>query len=67
MSEEERLMMVGDYLHLAGWQGIEIVELSDGRVEQGEGEQQPGSLQGLMGWMGMGGRDPIWVVRAVKG
>lgn len=70
VDEGERLMMVGDYLHFAGWKGIEIVELSDGTVEKeggGGGEApQPNSLQGLMGWMGMKARDPLWVVRAVR-
>ena len=65
VGEEERVMMVGDFLHFAGWKGIEVVVLSDGKVEGG-GEQEQGSLKGLMAFMGMGGRDPIWVVRAVK-
>lgn len=68
VSEQERLQMVGDFLHFAGWEGIEIVELSNGRVEQdGQHPPEQGSLQSSMGWMGMGGRDPLWVVRAVKG
>lgn len=68
VGEEERLLMVGDFLHFAGWKRIEIVELSDGKVEMGEegGEGGQKSLRGLMAFMGMGGRDPIWVVRAVK-
>lgn len=68
VDEEERLAMVGDYLWFAGWRGIEVVELSDGKVkeEDKEREQAQGSLQGFMSWMGMASRDPIWVVRAVK-
>ncbi|TKA80964.1 hypothetical protein B0A55_02392 [Friedmanniomyces simplex] len=70
VSEEERLLMIGDYLHFAGWREIEIVELSSGKVEQagggGEAAGQAGGLQSLMGWMGMGRRDPLWVVRATK-
>lgn len=31
MSEKERLEMVGDYLHFAGFEGIEVVTLSEGR------------------------------------
>jgi len=67
--EGERLQMVGDYLHFAGWKGIEIVELSDGKVEQqdadGEGSSGARTLQGLFGMMGMmRARDPLWVVRA---
>lgn len=31
VGEKDRLEMVGDYLVFAGWKGIEIVELSDGR------------------------------------
>lgn len=66
VSEEERLLMIGDYLYFAGWQNIEIVELSNGRADAGGGERPQGSLQGLMGWMGMNHRDPLWVVRATK-
>ncbi|KAL1590994.1 hypothetical protein WHR41_00073 [Cladosporium halotolerans] len=67
VDEGERVRMVGDYLHFAGWRDVEVVELSDGRVEQeGGAEGGQNSLQGLMGWMGMRGRDPLWVVRAVK-
>lgn len=64
--EAERLEMIGDYLHFAGWKKIEIVELSSGKVDAGQGEQAPQGFQGLMSWMGMGTRDPLWVVRAVK-
>ena len=67
VSEDERLLMVGDYLHFAGWQKIEIVELSNGRNDAEEQQANPqGGLQGLMSWMGMNARDPLWVVRAVK-
>ena len=73
IDEDERLDMVGDYLHFAGWRDIEMVTLSDGKMEevQGkEGEQaQQGGLAALMKMMGMGGGrcDPLWVVRARKG
>jgi hypothetical protein len=67
ISEAERLQMVGDFLAFAGWQKIEIVELSNGQDENEPPEQGQTSLKGLMGWMGMRGRDPLWVVRAVKG
>jgi hypothetical protein len=75
VDEEERLLMVGDYLHFAGWKKIEIVELSNGKVKQQQ-QAQPSSssssttgassLQGLFGWMGMNSRDPLWVVRATR-
>jgi hypothetical protein len=69
VDEDERLQMVGDFLHFAGWKGIEIVEVSDGKVHReggGEGEV-PSGLQGLFGMIGMGGRrDPLWVVRGVN-
>lgn len=67
--EEERLLMVGDFLHFAGWQNIEVVELSNGQLpDQSEQPSMPqGGLQGLMSWMGMSSRDPLWVVRATKG
>lgn len=67
VDEEERLLMIGDFLHFAGWEGIEIVELSNGKVaESGEQAAPQGGLQGLMSWMGMNHRDPLWVVRATK-
>ncbi|KAI7165024.1 hypothetical protein KC324_g12642 [Hortaea werneckii] len=77
VDEEERLQMVGDYLHFAGWKGIEIVELSDGTVRggddtsSGEGQQGGGGDDGLGAFMkalGMdsGRRDPLWAVRGVK-
>ncbi|OQO03174.1 hypothetical protein B0A48_11429 [Cryoendolithus antarcticus] len=66
VSEQERLAMVGDYLHFAGWRGIEIVEVSDGTIEGGRAA--PGGLGGLMAYLGMpgGARDPLWVVRGRK-
>ena len=66
VNEDERLMMVGDFLHSAGWQRIEIVTLSDGNVGEGEQAPPPQGLQGLMAWMGMNSRDPLWVVRAIN-
>ena len=66
VDEEERLNMVGDFLHAAGWQNIEIVELSNGKVSEGEQSAPPQGFQGLMAWMGMNSRDPLWVVRATN-
>ena len=66
VDEEERLLMVGDFLHFAGWQNIEIVELSNGKLDDGDESKPPEGLQGFMAWMGVGRRDPLWVVRAVK-
>jgi len=51
ISEEERLLMVADYLWYAGYRDIEILTLSDGKAGVGAGS-----------W-GMLGRDPLWVVR----
>ena len=59
-SEGERLEMVGDYLWWSGWRGVEIVEVCDGKVKDGEG-----GLAGLRGMFG-GGVDRLWVVRGVK-
>jgi hypothetical protein len=64
VDEQERLLMVGDFLHLAGWKRIEIVEVSDGKVHVEEGEGS--GLRGLMGMMGMGRRDPLWIVRGIR-
>ena len=66
VNEEERLLMVGDFLHFAGWKNIEIVELSNGKVSESEQSAPPQGVQGLMAWFGMNRRDPIWVVRATK-
>ena len=66
VDEDERLNMVGDFLHSAGWQKIEIVELSNGKVREGEQSAPPQGFQGLMAWMGMNSRDPLWVVRATN-
>lgn len=52
ISEEERLKMVGDYLHFAGYEGIEIVTLSDGWAEGSRGRMRV---------------DPLWVVRGTAG
>ncbi|KAF2816119.1 uncharacterized protein BDZ99DRAFT_458024 [Mytilinidion resinicola] len=62
VDEEERLMMVGDYLYFAGWTEIEIVDLSGGEEE----EKSASGVAGLMRWAGMGGHDPLWVVKGVK-
>lgn len=70
IDEEERLQMVGDYLWHAGWRDIEIVTLSDGRLEEeeGQGNGQQGGLGAWMRMMGLrgGGCDPLWVVRGKK-
>ena len=64
VDEQERLRMVGDYLHFAGWKNIEIVDLSG---EDESNEQAPtSSFATLMRSMGMGGHDPLWVVSGVK-
>lgn len=71
VDEEERVQMVGDFLHFAGWKGIEIVEVCDGEVreEKREGEEGGGEGEGLkrlMRMMGRRRRDPLWVVRGWK-
>ncbi len=66
VDEPERLQMIGDYLHFAGWSNIEIVELSNGKAEENSESSPPQGLQALMQWMGSGRRDPLWVVRAIN-
>lgn len=66
VDEGERLLMVGDFLHFAGWQKIEVVELSNGKIDDDGDSKPPEGLQGLMAYLGMGRRDPLWVVRAVN-
>jgi len=71
ISEEERLQMVGDYLHFSGWKKIEIVELSNGSVEDTGGGSNGGNasqgLASLMRFVGVGmSRDPLWIVRATR-
>ncbi len=61
IDEDERLLMVGDFLHFAGWSKIEILDLASEPVDNAAPQQ---GLQGLMSWMGMRSRDPLWVVRA---
>jgi hypothetical protein len=65
-SEEERLQIVGDYLHFSGWKDIEIVDLSGSQEQsQGQGQGQAG-LGRFLGALIGGGHDPLWVVRGVK-
>lgn len=70
VDEEERVQMVGDFLHFAGWKGIEIVEVCDGEVREekreGEEEGEEEGLKRLMRMMGRRRRDPLWVVRGWK-
>ena len=66
VGEDERLLMVGDFLHFAGWNKIEVVELSNGKLAEGEQSEPTQGLQGIMSWIGMNSRDPLWVVRGVK-
>ncbi|WPA97506.1 uncharacterized protein RHO25_002116 [Cercospora beticola] len=71
VDEEERLQMVGDFLFFAGWEDIEIVELSDGVIRDAGTSGQGGGDEGLKGFMkmmgmGSGRRDPLWVVRGTK-
>ena len=67
VGEEERLQMVGDFLWFAGWREVEILVLSDGRMED-EGEGSVGGISGFMRSLGLmgGGCDPLWVVRGRK-
>lgn len=53
--EEERLLMVADYLHFAGFEQIEIVDV--GGQEDGEHALE------LMAFFGSMGSDPLWVIR----
>ena len=56
VGEQERLMMVGDYLWFSGWRDVEILTLSDGK---GQAEST-----GLGSFFGFSARvDPLWVVR----
>lgn len=67
ITEEQRLDMVGDYLHFAGWRNIEIVDLESFESENESAVQQPAQgLRAVMTMMGMGGNDPLWAVRAIK-
>ncbi|MCJ1229860.1 hypothetical protein MMC12_006530 [Toensbergia leucococca] len=53
VGEEERLLMVGDYLWWAGFRDVEIVTLNDGK-----GQAEAGS------WFAfLKSTDPLWVVR----
>lgn len=61
LDAEERLQLVGDYLHFAGWRDVEIVDLC-ARDEEGNGRGLQGG--GLLGFLGGRHLDPLWVVRA---
>ncbi|KAG8630144.1 hypothetical protein KVT40_001763 [Elsinoe batatas] len=66
VTEDERLQMVGDFLHFAGWSNIEIIDLKEGEDQGGEAGQDQGAQRGLkdlMRMMGMSGSDPLWCVR----
>jgi hypothetical protein len=52
ISETDRLEMVGDYLHFAGYSNVEIVTLSDGTAESDGKKVRV---------------DPLWVVRGQVG
>lgn len=58
VDEDERLLVIADYLHFAGFEGIEIVEVCMAKEEEAQSE-------GLMEFLGIvrGGGDPLWVVR----
>lgn len=67
ITEEQRLDMVGDYLHFAGWRNIEIIDLKSFESDNESAVQQPAQgLRAVMTMMGMGGNDPLWAVRAIK-
>lgn len=55
IDEDERLMMVGDYLSFAGYKEIEILTLSDGTVHGQTGLSRM-----------FGRRDPLWIVRGKR-
>jgi hypothetical protein len=69
LDTEERLQLVGDYLHFAGWRDIEIVDLCarDGegkRVTDENGRMLRG--EGVLGFLRLQHMDPLWVVRGTK-
>jgi len=71
VDEDERLEMVGDYLWFSGWRDVEIVDVKaadrEGQAERGQGASQGQSgLQRFMAQFGLGGEDPLWVVRAKR-
>jgi len=57
VGEEERLMMVADYLHFSGWRNVEIVTLLENEPKT--------SKMGMVDMLGMS-HDPLWVVRGTK-
>lgn len=64
-SPQQRLQMVGDYLHFSGWKDIEIIDIKAGDAANAETQNNEG-LHGFMAMMGMSGSDPLWSVRAFK-
>ncbi|KAI9708368.1 MAG: hypothetical protein M1820_004072 [Bogoriella megaspora] len=65
VDERERLKMVGDFLHFAGWKEVEIVDLNKTEDSQ-PGGRRPSAFMVRMRSMGKAGNDPIWIVRATK-
>ncbi|KAK7185214.1 hypothetical protein DPSP01_000854 [Paraphaeosphaeria sporulosa] len=69
LDTEERLQLVGNYLHFAGWKDIEIIDLC-ARDEEGKrltdenGRMLQG--QGMLGFLRLQHMDPLWVVRGTK-
>ncbi|KAF2654443.1 hypothetical protein K491DRAFT_679703 [Lophiostoma macrostomum CBS 122681] len=64
-SEDDRLQIVGDYLHFSGWKDIEIVDLSGSQGQDSQDQSQAGVSRFLSALLGRG-HDPLWVVRGVK-
>ena len=62
--------MVGEYLWWSGWRNVEVVELCDGTIAEGEPPEEglKGGMVELFKSLGVGGGrvDPLWVVRGVK-
>ncbi|KAF1350935.1 hypothetical protein BDV97DRAFT_294306 [Delphinella strobiligena] len=66
-SEEERLVMVANYLWFSGWRNIELLDIKAGDQEGHTArELDRGGLHGFMSMVGLGHEDPLWVVRGTR-
>ncbi|KAF1965964.1 hypothetical protein BU23DRAFT_664228 [Bimuria novae-zelandiae CBS 107.79] len=69
LDTEERLQLVGAYLHFAGWKDIEIVDLCARDKEGKRTTDDNGTVlqdEGMLSFLRLQHMDPLWAVRGMK-